>query len=124
MHGTSLSGRLILVCEDEPLIAIDIADAFTKAGARVVIAPSQQDALVAVEEGGLAAAILDHAVRDGDSSQLCARLRARKIPFVICSGFGKLDETHGDAVHVSKPASTDVLVTTVIGLLRPAPISY
>jgi DNA-binding response OmpR family regulator len=61
MHGTSFSGRLILVCEDEPLIAIDIADAFTKAGARVVIAPSQQDALVAVEEGSLAAAILDHA---------------------------------------------------------------
>ena len=37
-----------------------------------------------------------------------ARLRERDIPFVIYSGFYKRDETHGDAVHVSKPASTDM----------------
>ena len=32
MNSTSLAGRLILVCEDEPLIAIGIANAFKTAG--------------------------------------------------------------------------------------------
>jgi DNA-binding response OmpR family regulator len=121
MHSTRLAGCLILVCEDEPLIALDIAEVFRRAGARVVIASSQQDALVAVDDAALSAAILDHALRDGDASKLCARLKERNIPFVIYSGFAKLVEVHGDAVHVSKPASTDVLVTTVVGLLKGRP---
>jgi DNA-binding response OmpR family regulator len=121
MHSANLIGRSILVCEDEPLIAIDIADAFKRAGARAVIAPSQRDALIAVEDAALSAAILDQALRDGDASKLCARLKERNIPYVIYSGFDKLDGTHGDAIHISKPASTDVLVTTVVGLLQSRP---
>jgi DNA-binding response OmpR family regulator len=48
MQGTSLAGRSILVVEDEPLIALAIADAFTRAGARVVQVRSLKAALVAV----------------------------------------------------------------------------
>ena len=36
MNSTSLAGCSILICEDEPLIALGIADAFTGAGARVL----------------------------------------------------------------------------------------
>ena len=119
MERTSLTGCLILICEDQPIIAIDIANAFTDAGAQVVTASSLRDALLAVEDGGLSAAILDHALRDGDSSLLSARLRERKIPFVIHSGFSELDGVYGDhVVHVKKPAPAEVLVTTVEGLLR------
>ena len=63
MDSDSLAGRLILICEDEPLIALDIANAFTNEGARVVTARSLRDALVAVENSGLSAAILDHALK-------------------------------------------------------------
>jgi DNA-binding response OmpR family regulator len=128
MHGTILAGHRILVCEDEALISLDIADAFTKTGAQVVTSPSQRNALAALEEGVISAAILDHSLRDGDCSELCARLKERNIPFVIYSGFDKLDKTHGAAVHVSKPVNMDVLVTTVVGLLQrgralqPAPV--
>ena len=119
MERASLAGRLILICEDQPIIAIDIANAFTEAGARVLTASSLRDALSAVEDGGLSAAILDHALRDGDCSLLSARLRERKIPFVIHSGFSQLDGVYGDhVVHVPKPAPAQVLVTTVEGLLR------
>jgi DNA-binding response OmpR family regulator len=89
MNTASLAGRLILVCEDEPLIAIDIADAFTKAGARVVTARSLREALVAADDGALSAAILDHVLQDGDSSELCDRLKERNIPFMLYSGFSK-----------------------------------
>ena len=121
MNSASLAGRLILVCEDEPLIALDIANAFTNAGARVLTARSLRDALIAVDDGALSAAILDHALGDGDSSQLCERLKERSVPFVLYSGFSNLDGAYSDAVYVPKPARSEVLVTTVVGLLHRRP---
>jgi DNA-binding response OmpR family regulator len=124
MHSASLAGRSILICEDEPLIAIDIANAFTEVGARAVTVRSLREALIAVEDGTLSAAILDHALGDGDSSQLCTRLKERNIPFVLYSGYSQLDGVCGEAVHVPKPATPALLVTTVEGLLRRRPISH
>ena len=118
MNSPSLAGRLILVCEDEPLIAMDIADAFTEAGARVVTARVLEDALVAAENVLLSAAITGHALADGDSSKLRERLEELGIPIVLYSGFSHIDGAGGDAVHVLKPASPALLVTTVAGLLR------
>ena len=113
-----LTGRLILVCEDEPLIAIDIANAFTEAGARVSCVRSLRDALAAVDDGALSAAVLDHALPDGDSSELCGRLKERNIPFVLHSGYSQVGGACSDGVQVGKPARPQVLVTTVEGLLR------
>ena len=123
MHSASLAGRLILICEDEPLIALDIANAFTEVGARVVRVRSQRDALIAVEDAALSAAILDHALSDGDSSQLCERLKERNIPFVLHSGYAKIDGVCGQGVVVGKPAAPQLLVTTVEALLSSRPIS-
>lgn len=123
MTSAGLAGRLILICEDEPLIAIEIADAFAKVGARVVRARSLKDALVAVEDDALSAAELDHALEDGDSTQLCARLKERNIPFVTYSGYSELDGACAAGVHVEKPAEPRVLVTTIEGLLGSRPIS-
>ena len=118
MKSTSLAGRSILVCEDEPLIALSIADAFTGVGARVVTARSFASALIAVENEVPSAVILDHVRGDADSSQLCRRLRQRDIPYVLHSGYDMLDGAGGGAVHVRKPANPDALVTAVLGLLR------
>jgi DNA-binding response OmpR family regulator len=118
MNSTSLAGSSILICEDEPLIVLGIADAFTGAGARVVTARSLASALIAVENEVPSAVILDHALSDGESSQLCKRLKQRNIPYVLHSGYSNLDGACSNAVHVSKPANPDVLVTTVLGLLR------
>ena len=40
-----------------------------------------------VADEGLAAAIMDHALADGDSAEVCARLTARGIPYVSYSGY-------------------------------------
>jgi hypothetical protein len=74
MGSASLAGCSILICEDEPLIALGIADAFTNAGARVLTVRSLADALAAVEDEVPSAAILDHALSDRESSQLCGPL--------------------------------------------------
>ena len=114
----SLTGCSILICEDEPMIAIGIADAFTNAGARVVTTRTFASALIAVENEAPSAAILDHVLSDGESSQLCKRLKERNIPYVVHSGYSNLIGAYGDAVHVPKPANPDVLVTAVLGLLQ------
>ena len=119
-----LTGRSILIVEDEPLIAIDIANAFTQVGARAVTVRSLRDALTAVEDDALSAAVLDHALGDGDSSQLCARLKQRNIPFVLHSGYSQLDGACGHGLQVGKPASPQVLVSAVQELLSTRPISH
>ncbi|MFZ0851401.1 MAG: hypothetical protein WAO08_19595 [Hyphomicrobiaceae bacterium] len=121
MSNASLAGCSILICEDEPLIALGIADALSRAGARVLKVRSIADALIAVEDEVPSAVILDHALTDGESSQLRECLKERCIPYVLHSGYGTRE--HGwaaddKAVCVPKPASPQHLVTTVEGLLR------
>jgi len=117
MERPTLQGRTILIVEDEPLIAMDIAQGFKDAGAEVVTSTTLKQALVLVEHDGLAAAILDHGLIDGDSAIVRARLKEREIPFVVYSGFG---EAHlgSDVPLVKKPAPAGVLVATVEGLLK------
>jgi DNA-binding response OmpR family regulator len=116
MHS-KLGGRSILVVEDEPLIGMDIVDALKSAGASVTTAMSPKHTLILVEDDGLDAAIIDHGLADDDSSRLCERLKERDIPFVIYSGFSKIEGVCAEAPLVKKPASPDVLIATVEGLL-------
>jgi DNA-binding response OmpR family regulator len=123
VHGgfamtTILTGRSVLIVEDEPLIAMEIVQAFECAGARVLSANTLGQALLVVNNTGLSAAVLDHGLSDGDSSRLCERLKELDIPFVLHSGYSNLDGPCRGAPFVAKPASPDVLVTTLEGLLR------
>jgi DNA-binding response OmpR family regulator len=78
-------------------------------------------ALILVEHDGLSGAILDHALGDGDSSLLYARLRERGIPFLIYSGFNTVDGTCAGALHVNKPADPGELVAAMESLLSASP---
>ena len=120
MNGP-LTGRLVLIAEDEPLIALDMTLAFEDAGAWVTRARSLNEALLGVEDRALSVAILDHALSDGDSLKVYARLKERNIPFVTYSGYDDLGCVGG--VHVKKPASMSVLVTTVRNLIAHHSVS-
>ena len=112
-----LTGRLVLIAEDEPLIALDLTQAFEDEGAWVIRARTLKEALAGVEDRALSVAILDQALSDGDSAQICGRMRERNIPFITYSGY---DHPRGPClggVHIRKPASMSLLVTTVKGLL-------
>ena len=116
----SLQGRSILIVEDEPLIAMDMVQAFRGAGAEVTITSTLKQALILVEHDGLACAVLDHALSDGTSTELCQRLNERNVPFVIYSGHGEVEGACSTGTDVNKPASMDVLTRTVEGLLPAA----
>ena len=62
---TTLSGHTILVVEDEPLIALDIANDLQNAGAKVAVAHSLADARNLVERNGMSAAVVDFGLGDG-----------------------------------------------------------
>jgi DNA-binding NtrC family response regulator len=116
-----LTDRLVLIVEDELLIAMDLAQTFERAGARVTTTNSLQEALTLVESDRPAAAVLDHALRDGNSSQLCARLKERGIPFVLYSGHSAVEDACHHAPFVAKPSRLELLVSTVEELLRRQP---
>jgi hypothetical protein len=52
---------------------------------------------------------------DGESSQLCAYLKERNIPYFLHSGYNSPDAVTDGAASIPKPASPQLLVTAVEG---------
>ena len=118
MSGTSLGGCSVLIVEDEPLIALDIVEAFEKAGAVVFAARSLAEATPFVEHDGLSAAVIDFGLGDNDASGLCLRLEERRIPFILHSGYSRHGPACRSGIAIPKPASPAKLIETVVGLLQ------
>ena len=114
-----LSGRRVLIVEDEPLIAMDIEQALESAGASVVIAATLDEALRLTEQGGLSAAILDLVLGASDGGALCARLRERALPFVIYSGRTDIPAGCHPGAFLSKPAHPEALLRAIASVLVP-----
>ncbi len=100
-----------------------ITQTFQHSGAEVTTTSTLRHALLLVEHDGQSAAIPDHALGDGDSSQLCERLKERGIPFLIHSGYEKLEGACAGAPHVSKPAPPGALVAAMENLIGGTAIS-
>lgn len=123
MVHLTLQGRSILIVEDNPIIVMDITLALEHTGAQLTTTNTLKHALLLAEHDGLSAAILDHSLGDGDNSLLCKRLTERRIPYMIYSGYPKSKDAPDDLVHISKPASHEVLVAAMEGLIGRAEIS-
>ena len=119
-----LVGCTILIVEDEPLVALDVARSLEDAGAHVLTARVLDEALQKAEEPDLSAAVLDHGLSDGNTSAVCEVLKRRRIPFVLYSGYSQIDGACSRGVLVHKPSSPAVLVTTVASLLTSRPVAH
>jgi len=113
-----LANRLVLVVEDEPIIALDVVRSLEAAGARALHSRTLADALCKVETPGLSAAVIDHALHNEDSSQICNRLDQRNIPFVVYSGYHHVKGPCSEGKHVPKPVPPVVLVQAIADALR------
>jgi DNA-binding response OmpR family regulator len=114
----TLQHRAILIVEDEPMIAMDVAQAFERAGAATAVTSTLHNALILVEDEKLSAAVLDHILPDGESSPLCKRLEERGLPFVVYSGIGDMHGPCALGKQVTKPENPSVLVSMVAKLLE------
>lgn len=100
------------------LIALDVAQAFKEEGANVIMATTLDDAMRGVEDPLLCAAVLDHGLRDEDSSLVYARMKERNLPFVVYSGYSHIEgAVVAAAVHVRKPGNIPKLVAAVKSLV-------
>jgi DNA-binding response OmpR family regulator len=77
-----LAGRLILLVEDEPLIAIELDSALRASGARVVSAGYVEEGLFATEHPDLSAAVVDLHLGDGSGLTVCRRPRHLQVRFL------------------------------------------
>ena len=110
--------RWILVVEDEPLVALDIAASLTKVGASVLSAATLQEGLRLAEHPQLSAAILDLGLGEHNSVPLCTRLTERRIPFVIYTGYAEVPAACHAGVIVAKPAHPTSLLGAVAQMLN------
>jgi CheY-like chemotaxis protein len=82
-----LNQQPILVAEDEPFIAVDLALAIEDAGGQVIgPAASTQEALALLGNHTVVAAILDVNLVGGDVSPVVEYLAARGVPFILQTG--------------------------------------
>ena len=103
-------GRTILVVEDEALIATLFADELRDLGGNALVATRLRQAIALASSTEIHAAIVDYALKDGRTHDLCATLSLRRIPFVVYSGYGDLVQFPKQAVVILKPAPVrDVL---------------
>jgi len=106
----------VLICEDEYLLASDLAMELGKRGVTVVgIVASIADAFKALQDRTMGAnvAILDVRLLDGLAVELVAPMLARGMAVVLCTGYGSQD-LPSQIAHlpaVGKPTDIDELMT-------------
>ncbi len=114
----------ILVVDDEPLIAMMIADWLAEQGLETLgPAHSVAQALALLESEAADAAILDISLGNDDSYEVAEALSARNIPFAFATGHGAdaLAEHYTDVVTVSKPFDFEIVRSVVAKLLEGSP---
>ena len=119
MPSRRLAGQLILLVEDEPLVALDVEKALRAAGARVVSAGYVESGLYTTEHPALCAAVVDLHLGDGNGTAICRRLRHLGVPFVVHTGYPPvlIASEWPDVPIISKPAPTEQIITALVGLL-------
>jgi DNA-binding NarL/FixJ family response regulator len=117
-----LSGKKLLVAEDEAVIAMDYAATLSAAGAEVVgTARTASDVIAHLQQHKVDAAIVDFVLADGNSRALQAILTERRIPFVVVSGYPSvLVRERKDQRVLHKPVRPDQLCAAVLGLCNGA----
>lgn len=108
---TSLTGRRVLIVEDEALVAMLAEDFLTELGAVVVGPASSIDGAMAMIAGHeIDAALLDINIRGERSDRVADALRLRGIPIVCATGYGEgaAEFARGSAI-VAKPYTKDKL---------------
>src|SRR5512141_1619276 len=107
---TLLSGRRVLVVEDEMLVLIMIEDMLADLGCRSVASAATIDkALALIDAQSLDLALLDMNLNGIDSHPVAVALSARGVPFVYSTGNTgqNLKEGYSDRPVLKKPFKYD-----------------
>ena len=117
-----LSGRRILVVEDEMLVLMNIEDMLADAGCESVSAAATVDqALALIAAQAFDAAMVDVNLDGMESDSVADALRARGVPFLFSTGYSgqNLKEGYRDEPVLGKPYRAAELVEILTRLIRP-----
>lgn len=120
LSAASLRGRRVLVAEDEPIIALDLATTLEGAGAEVIVVHTLQNAISVARVEKLSVAITDLRLKDELSYPLCALLQCRDIPFAIYTGYDSLNCKYNRCI-IPKPTAANLIVERLAILTRNRP---
>jgi CheY-like chemotaxis protein len=115
-----LSGRRVLVVEDEMMVLMNIEGALADLGcAAISVAATADDALALLEAEHFDVAMLDVNLGGQTSYRVADALARRSIPFVFSTGYGEhgLESRFGDRPVLQKPYSDADLAAALARLL-------
>ena len=118
---TRLSGRRVLVVEDEALVAMLVEDALLDAGAEVIgPVATVAEALTLLKSQTPEAAVLDLNLAGETSTPVADELKRRGVPFVIATGYGAdgVPPSHAGVPVLAKPYDPAELTSALLRLLK------
>jgi len=110
-------GKLVLVVEDEPLIAMVMEDMISDLGGECVVAASVAEAISKIAALRFDAAVLDLNLKGETSRQVGVELRAQGVPFAYATGYGDAATDTDGATVIAKPYTPEVLALALSRLL-------
>jgi CheY-like chemotaxis protein len=119
--GAALADRRLLIVEDDPATADDLAHALQSAGAWVQVANSPSRAIALMAQTQFSAAVVDYKIGDRHSPELCWTLRGHNVPFVFYGSIDFLKRVWPDVESIPKTSSASVVLKAVARLRAPTP---
>ena len=119
MQG-ALSGKRILLVEDEYFIAADLARALESEGAEILGPFSDvQRAQECADAAGIDVAVLDINLEGARSYPVAEMLDARDVPYLFVTGYDEwaLPERFRDAPRLAKPFHMNMVIDEIARLV-------
>ena len=116
------SRKLVLLVEDEPLIALDVEQHLRKVGARVITAAHLDTALSMTGHPDLSGAVIDLCLGAESAIPIFRRLAHRNVPFVVHTGYATdaLRREWPAVPIIQKPARPDEITDALAQSLLTA----
>ena len=116
-----LSGRRVLVVEDEYFLAEDIVQILKEMGARIVgpVGELEEATNLVNADVAIDAAVVDVNLRNELAFPLARILRARKVPFVFTTGYdcGSIEQEFQDVQLWEKPLDLAAMARDLVDLI-------
>jgi CheY-like chemotaxis protein len=115
----SLTGRRVLLVEDDYFIAVDLKSWFEEGGAQVIgPVPSVDEALTLIARTDtIDGAVLDINLQDELVYPVADALQARGVPFLFATGYdpGSVPPPHGAVALCQKPIDPQAVARALFG---------
>lgn len=122
MTQTTSRDLRVLICDDEFLLAMDMAEQFASLQAEVVGVVgrlSELDQLASKADFPANAVVLDWQFVDGNADKIIPLLEQRGAAIVVCSGYAR-EERPPELAHIpwlTKPANADEIAQALLAEL-------